>query len=82
MSDAIILADVEFTQSEIESFIESGKTLLVKFRSIFEVKRSHCGIIARPVFYHRGDLPLTKRGRHSMMTPSEANALIANNLFI
>lgn len=70
----IKIGTVEFTEAEALDYV--GK-YLVTFRKVFTIEYSvNGGIHGREIYYHQGDLPLTKRGRYFIKSAAEVNNMI------
>lgn len=71
-----------FRQSELAEFFKEERLAIVSFRSIYLIKETVNTIDGVPfygiykVYSHKGDLPLTKKGRFFAMTTKEANRLV------
>lgn len=76
----IKIGNVELTETEAQKFHHEQK-YIVAFRRIFSVDYSvNGGYHGREIYYHRGDLPLTKRGRFCTKTATEINKMLGHEL--
>lgn len=75
----IKIGNVEFTEAEALDYV--GK-YLVTFRKVYTIEYSvNGGIHGREVYYHQGDLSLTKRGRYFVKEAGEVNRMIGYQIF-
>lgn len=73
------IGSVEFTEAEALGYV--GK-YLVTFRRVYTIEYSvNGGVHGREVYYHQGDLPLTKRRRYFIKEAEEVNNMIGYKIF-
>ncbi len=74
-------AGIEFREGELLELAQENK-LVVKYRTIYAARYSlNGGECLEKVYRYQGDLPLTKRGRFHVMTPTQVNSLLGFDLF-
>ena len=82
---------VELADAEASELYFSGKRYIVTYRTVYVLEwctnytnpdGSHGGVYGREIYYHRGEMPLTKRGRWFSHTAAEVNKLIGKNILV
>ena len=75
--DTIKIGSVELTRTEAEKFCQEGKYIVV-CRHIYALHYStaqQC-VYGSQIYYERGTLPLTKRGRFIVISAADVNRLV------
>jgi hypothetical protein len=74
----------KMTQSALQSALNDGKSLILAYRTVFEIRHSHGvgGLITPEVYRDRGGLPLTRRGRYQIVSVEYANRIIGHEIFV
>ena len=75
--DTIKIGSVELTRTEAEKFCQERKYIAV-YRRIYALHYStaqQC-VYGREIYYERGALPITKRGRFIVISAADVNKLV------
>jgi hypothetical protein len=61
----IKIQEIEFTEKELWTIYNAGKTILVKFRNAYQLEHGkNVGFHAIHIYRHYGDLPMVPKGQH------------------
>ena len=75
------LHGIDFKDGEIMEMAQN-QDLIVKYRTIYAARYSeNAGERLEKVYYYRGKLPLTKRGRFHVMGIKDVNRLLGFEIF-
>lgn len=82
---------IELTDAEALGMYFSGKRYIVAYRTVYALEwcanytnpdGSHGGVYGREIYYHYGEMPLTRRGRWFAHTAAEVNKLIGKDILV
>lgn len=82
---------IELTDAEALGMYFSEKRYIVTYRTVYVLEwcanyinpdGTYGGIYGREIYYHRGELPLTKRGRWFAKSAAEVNKLIGKDILV
>ena len=75
--DTIKIGSVELTRTETEKFCQEGK-YIVACRRIYALHYSMAQqrVYGSQIYYERGALPFTKRGRFIVISAADVNRLV------
>ena len=85
------IGKIELSENEANDLYFSGKKYIVAYRKVYALEwcsnyvddnGHYGGAYAREIYYHNGEMPLTKRGRFFAKTAAEVNKLIGKDLLI
>jgi len=79
------IGNIELTEKEANQFYFDKKRYIVSYRRIYQLNwcenyKHGGGVYGTEIYYHKGDLPLTKKGRFFAMTAEQVNKLLGFNL--
>lgn len=85
MCNIVKIGRVELTKDEANNLYFSGKRYICAYRRIYQlnwcVNYKPCGgVYGTEIYYHEGQLPLTKKGRFIAVTAEDVNKMLGYNL--
>lgn len=79
--DIIKIGKVELTEAEAEKICQAGK-YIIAYRRIYALHYSTAQkrVYGREIYCKRDGLPITKRGRFIVCSPTDVNRLVGSKL--
>lgn len=85
MDNIVKIGSIKLTEKEANDLYFSGKRYICSYRKVYQLNwcvnyAPRGGVYGTEIYYHQGDLPLTKRGRFLAVNAERVNQLIGHNL--
>ena len=73
------IGSAELTEAEAKRLCQEGK-YIAAFRRIYALRYSTAQqyVYGKEIYYERGTLPITKRGRFQILSPADVNRLVGS----